>query len=331
MNEFSLIDTYFKKAALARDDVLFGIGDDAACVRVPMGEDLLISTDTLVEGVHFLSDWDPADIAYRAVMVNISDLAAMAAKPVWATLALTLPQNDATWLRRFSQGLHKALTLYGISLIGGDTTCGPLTITITIHGTVPENGAIRRNGAGISDIIWLSGEIGAAALAVSLLNPSQNAGSAEGADSSEKQISPKDLRVLMKKLQKPTPRIDLNNILQRFATSAIDISDGLSADLHHIAKASSLSARLALDAIPIHPIVRQQLADKALDFSLQGGDDYELCFTTKAETLNDMRAALKIAGLTCYPIGMMVEGRGLYAVDNAGAEKALEPNGYTHF
>lgn len=319
MNEFSLINTYFKKGSLARDDVTYGIGDDAACVKLPPGMELLISTDTLVAGVHFLSDWDAFDIAYKAVMVNVSDMAAMAATPCWATLALTLPSNDAAWLRRFSQGLHKALALYGISLIGGDTTCGPLTITITMHGTAPIDHAIRRSGAGISDIIWLSGEIGAAALAVSFLNRS------------DINVTPKDQRILMKKLLKPKPRLDLANILQRFATSAIDISDGLSADLHHITKASGISARLSLDAIPIHSLAIQYLGDKALDFSLQGGDDYELCFTTKAETLDEMRAALKTEGLACFPIGMMVEGRGLCAVDNTGAKKILEPKGYSHF
>lgn len=312
MNEFSLIDVYFKTPALPRDDVVFGIGDDAACLIVPDGNHLLVSTDTLVAGVHFLTDWDAFDIAWRAVMVNVSDMAAMAATPCWITLALTLPDNNEAWLTRFAQGLHAALGVYGIALVGGDTTRGPLSITITVHGLAPAGSALRRRGARSGDTIWVSGELGAAALAVSLLG---------GGD-----VEPEDKTILMDKLQRPKARMDLLPILRRYATAALDISDGFSADLNHICQASALGARLILDAIPVHPLVKKYQADKALDFALGGGDDYELCFTTSPGNARLLLADLAAIGLSCYPVGNMVDEPGLHA-----GEGLLTPRGYTHF
>src|SRR3990167_4555066 len=162
MNEFSLIDIFFKKNALLRPEVIIGIGDDAACLEIPPNHQLLVSTDTLVAEVHFLSTWDPYDIAYRAVMVNVSDIAAMGGEPCWMTLALTIPDIDEEWISRFSEGFHAALKEYNIALVGGDTTRGPLSITITIHGTVPRSQAISRAGAKIGDEIWISGNLGEA-------------------------------------------------------------------------------------------------------------------------------------------------------------------------
>jgi len=312
MNEFSLIDVFFKKPALARDDVLFGIGDDAACLRVAPGQDLLVSTDTLVAGVHFLNDWDAFDIAWRAVMVNVSDMAAMAATPCWLSLALTLPDNNETWLTRFAEGLHAALQLYNIALIGGDTTRGPLSITMTVHGTVPEGGAVRRRGAQCGDTIWVSGDLGAAALAVSLLT---------GSD-----MDSADQSILMNKLKRPRARLDLLPILRSYATAALDISDGLSADLNHLCQASALGACLSLDAIPVHPLLKKHRPDQALDLALSGGDDYELCFTTASADKARLLAELADMGLSCYPIGNMVKEPGLHT-----ASGLLTPRGYSHF
>lgn len=292
MNEFELIETFFKLPAKLRDDVIIGIGDDAACVRPPPGQDLFISTDTLVADVHFSSNWDPYYIAWKAVMVNISDMAAMAAEPAWLSLALTLPKNDESWLQRFSLGLTEALATYNISLIGGDTTKGPLSLTITIHGLAKEGRGIRRSGAKLGDEIWLSGEIGAAALALQ----------------AKDDWPEEDRALLMAYLQEPKPRVDLAPILQTYASAAIDISDGLGADLGHICKASGLSASLAWQDIPVHPLVHKYLSREALEFSLQGGDDYELCFTSPKASHAKLRAALDKAGLRCYPIGHITEG-----------------------
>jgi len=317
MNEFSLIDTYFKAPALSRDDVIFGIGDDAACLAVPAGQQLLVSTDTLVAEVHFLSSWDPYDIACKAVMVNISDIAAMAAKPCWLSLALTMPEFDKIWLDRFAQGLHDSLRQFNIALIGGDTTHGPLSITITIHGLIPAGKAVRRNGAKPGDKIYVSGELGAAALAVEFLKNND--------------IDEQDNNVLMQKLKHPNPRIDLAEILQEHASSAIDISDGLSADLNHICVASKVGVCLNSTAIPVHPLVRKYKQNDAVDFALIGGDDYELCFTVPAAKETKFLSALHKAGLRCYPIGVIEETLG-FRIEMANTEiKNFAPRGYSHF
>lgn len=317
MNEFSLIDVFFKESAIHRDDVIYGIGDDAACLQIPSGKQLFVSTDTLVAEVHFLSSWDPFDIAYRAVMVNVSDMAAMAATPCWVSLALTLPEYNHHWLSRFSAGLHAALSQFGISLIGGDTTRGPLSITLTIHGMAPAGKGVRRGGAKPGDIIWVSGPLGAAALAVSFLQ--------------RQDINEADMMALMKKLQHPQARVDLASILQRYATAAIDISDGLTADLNHICEMGTVGACLSLDAIPVHPLVTKYLDKNAIDFSMGGGDDYELCFTTPASLHNELILALNESGLFCYSVGIIEETPGLRAVDSSGDIITLAPKGFSHF
>jgi thiamine-monophosphate kinase len=313
MSEFSLIRQYFKSIAYQREDVLLGIGDDAACLHVPNGMELLVSTDTLVEGIHFLQKWDAYDIASRAVRVNVSDMAAMAATPSWATLALTMPTADEAWLKRFSQGLANTLNYYHVALVGGDTTKGPLSITITIHGLAPSGCFIKRSGAEIGDCIVVSGYLGAAAAAVSQLN--------------QQTIDDVSLSILMDKLLHPEPRIDLMNCLRQYATAAIDISDGLAADLNHILEASHVGACLSLDAIPVHPLVCQYLSDRALDFALNGGDDYELCFTVPPSALS----ALDIAGFDYYCIGTIESAPGLRMKTPTGEVMPLEAKGYSHF
>lgn len=313
MNEFSLIDTYFNSISHHRQDVLFGIGDDAACLRVPSGMDLLVSTDTLVEGVHFLADWDAYDIARRAVNVNVSDMAAMAASPCWVTLALTMPMVDELWLKRFSLGLADALHEYNIALIGGDTTQGPLTVTLTIHGLVPKGRAVRRNGARVGDVIVVSGVLGAAAQAVALFD--------------DHTIESRSKAILMDKLLHPAPRIDLIELLREHASSAIDISDGLSADLNHILQASRVGATLEFAAIPVHPLVQQIQKIKAVDFALSGGDDYELCFTISPGKVNYFTDA----GFDCYCVGVIESELGLRVRTLTGDVFPLLAKGYSHF
>ncbi|WP_131782239.1 thiamine-phosphate kinase [Legionella gresilensis] len=317
MNEFELIDSFFKKGAANRHDVIFGIGDDAACLEVPVGYHLLVSTDTLVAEVHFLSSWDPYAIAWKAVMVNVSDMAAMAAEPCWMSLALTLPNLDLKWLERFAEGLHAALKQYNIALIGGDTTRGPLSMTLTIHGLTPLGNAVRRSGAKPGDEIWVSGELGAAAQAVKFLDH-------------QNQLEALDFSQLLNKLQYPKPRIDLIPLLRTYATSAIDISDGLSGDLNHICAESNVGACLNLSSIPIHPLVKKYQGKKAIPTALRGGDDYELCFTIPANRHHDFLQALKKYELNCYQIGMIENEKGLRGCYN-GQIDPISSHGYSHF
>jgi len=317
MNEFSLITTFFKSIPHHRDDVVFGIGDDAACLRIPLGKQLLVSSDTLVSGVHFLPTWDAYDIACKAVMVNVSDIAAMAATPCWLMLALTLPELDDSWLRRFSQGLSDSLGRFNIALIGGDTTRGPLSMTLTIHGLVDEDKSVRRNGAKPGDKIYVSGELGAAACALSLLEVQD--------------IDDRDRGQLLKKLHSPQPRVDLGECLRLYATAAIDISDGLSADLSHICTESRVGACLLLDTIPVHPLVKKYHDTNALAFALSGGDDYELCFTISPAFEEDCLRYLAQAGLICYPIGVIESSLGLRAKTATGELVPISVGGYCHF
>lgn len=317
MDEFSLIKTYFQAQTKPNADVIVGIGDDAAVLQIAEGMQLVVSCDTLVADVHFLSDWDAFAIAYRAVMVNMSDIAAMAAKPNWVTLAITLPNSDDVWLQRFSQGLHHALQTYHLTLIGGDTTRGPLSITLTIHGIVEKGKAVQRSGAKPGDKIYVSGELGAAAFALTILNQAD--------------FFPSDRDLLMDKLLYPTPRVDLAPILQTYATSCIDISDGLSADLFHICELSHVGAVLQLDAIPIHPVVKKYQGVNALDFALGGGDDYELCFTVSPEQEHRFMQQTRSVGITCYCIGYIDAQQGLRAIKDNGESLPLAAKGYKHF
>lgn len=308
MNEFSLIQRYFKSIPHSRRDVLFGIGDDAACLQVPSDMDLLVSTDTLVAGVHFLMDWDAYDIAVRSVNVNVSDMVAMAATPCWVSLALTMPTLDESWLQRFSRGLSDALCAHHMALVGGDTTRGPMSITLTIHGFAPKGRAIRRCGAQIGDAILVSGPLGAASMAVT---PFVQA------------VNDKDQLVLMDKLLRPNPRVDLIETLRFHASAAIDISDGFCADLHHILEASQVGACVMLEHVPVHPLVQQHQPDRAMDFALWGGDDYEICFTVPPSSAHFFP--------DCYVVGVIERELGLRGQIRQGPIEELSSQGYSHF
>lgn len=315
-DEFSLITRYFKNICTSRPDVRLGIGDDAACLTVPPGKELLVSCDTLVSDVHFLPSWSAEAIASRAVRVNVSDIAAMAGEPNWLLLALTMPTLDEQWLTAFSYGLREALRVFDLALVGGDTTRGPLSITMTIHGLVPTGKAITRRGAREGDIIFVSDCIGAAALAVSFF---------------EKNLPLEERAVLWEKLIHPKPRLDLRYILQTFASAAIDISDGLSADLGHICQSSGVGACLDWEAIPVHPLVHKYQGEQAIPFALSGGDDYELCFTVPAKQVKACFEALAKQQITCYPIGVIEKKLGLRAKTATGDVIPIEMKGYQHF
>lgn len=317
MNEFALIEQFFKSIPIKSKEVLFGIGDDAACLQIPPGNNLLVSTDTLVSGIHFLPEWGAYDIARRSVMVNISDMAAMGATPRWLTLALTLDKFDSHWLTEFTRGLTDSLNQYNLDLIGGDTTHGPLSISLTILGLAPDGLAIRRSGASPGDVILVSGQLGAAALALKLLN--------------NQEVSLEDKRELMDKLLYPTPRTDLISILRQYASAAIDISDGLSADLNHICDASKVGACLIEKQIPVHPLLNKYSNAQSIDLALSGGDDYELCFTVPAGQVNALYNDLSKENLVCYPIGFIEETLGLRIKKLDNQLEHLVPKGYSHF
>ena len=305
MDEFSLITSYFKDKQRLQDDIIFGVGDDAACLSVPEGMHLLVSTDTLVANVHFLTSWDAYDIGYRSVMVNLSDIAAMGGVPRWVTLALTLPVVDAAWIAQLSRGIFAALDAHDVALVGGDTTQGPLSLTITVHGLVPKGKAVRRNGAAVGDGIYVTGPLGGAAACLAALQ-------AEEIPSAE----------WMTRLVRPKARLDFVPILQSFASAAIDISDGLSADLHHICVASEVGACLWRHRIP---------CDSSLDFALSGGDDYELCFTVSPAKEQAFLDGLAQLGLPCFNIGVIEAAPGLRIATPDGKAAALSARGYRHF
>ncbi len=272
-SEFDLIQKYFTKPT---HQTKLGVGDDAALIKVSEGFELAISTDMLVAGTHFFADAAPFDIGWKALAVNVSDMAAMGAQPKWATLAIALPEVNETWLSEFSRGFFACADTFEIDLIGGDTTKGPLNISVTIMGEVPTNQALKRSGAQVGDDIWLSGQLGSAALGLAHL---------QGKIKLENDVtglnhSSASLQASIHALHKPVPRVNLGLKLREIATSCIDISDGLLADLGHILKASNCGATIDLEKIPCIDYLKKDLQNPQFqEFLLAGGDDYELCFT----------------------------------------------------
>ncbi len=313
--EFDLIES-IRRRANTRPDVVFGIGDDAAIVTVREGHELLVSTDTLVAGVHFPDDTTASDIGWKALAVNLSDLAAMGAEPAWASLALTLPQIDNDWFDAFLDGFFELANQHGVALIGGDTTRGPLAITLTVHGLVPRGTALRREGAGFADDIWVTGSLGDAAGGLAQWR-------AQGIQSAK----------LRHRLDRPTPRIEAGIALRQYATAAIDISDGLAADLGHILARSGVGAELDLERLP----TTRSLADhfpgqhERWRLQLSGGDDYELCFTAPAAHALAIEQALAAIDLRGTVIGRITAGNALRLLDGEGQPFAIDAAGFEHF
>ncbi|WP_434666939.1 thiamine-phosphate kinase [Klebsiella sp. B345] len=318
--EFSLIARYFDRVKSRRLDVETGIGDDCALLNIPEKKTLAISTDTLVAGNHFLPDIDPADLAYKALAVNLSDLAAMGAEPAWLTLALTLPDVDEAWLESFSDSLFMQLNYYDMQLIGGDTTRGPLSMTLGIHGFVPPGRALKRAGAKPGDWIYVTGTPGDSAAGLAILQDRLNVESAADAD------------YLLARHLRPMPRILQGQALRDLASSAIDLSDGLISDLGHILKASGCGARLDLDAMPFSDAMLRQVApEQALRWALAGGEDYELCFTVPELNRGALDVAIGQLGARFTCIGQIcAEADGLQLLQ-AGKPVQLDLKGYDHF
>ncbi|MBE5201502.1 thiamine-phosphate kinase [Pectobacterium sp. FL60-S17] len=318
--EFDLIARYFNRVRSSRRDVELGIGDDCALLTVADKQMLAVSTDTLVSGVHFLPDIDPADLGYKSLAVNLSDLAAMGADPAWLSLAITLPKNNSQWLSAYSDSLFELLDYYGMQLVGGDTTRGPLSLTLTIHGLVPAGRALTRRGARIGDWIYVTGSLGDSAAGLAILQNTLHVDDEEARQ-----------RLIQRHLR-PQPRILQGQALRDLASSAIDLSDGLISDLQHILKASECGARINLESIPQSDWLRGCVdEEQALRWALSGGEDYELCFTVPEINRGALELALGHLGAdyTCIgQIGPSSEGLRFFR-ENKATE--LNWKGYDHF
>jgi thiamine-monophosphate kinase len=318
LSEFSLIETYFTDLTSKRDDVTLGIGDDCALLQCPDNHVVAVSIDTLVEGTHFFKDVDPESLGHKSLAVGLSDLAAMGAEPAWFTLALTLPEVDKKWLKGFSQGLANLAQKYNVQLVGGDTTKGPLTISIQVHGFVKQEHALRRDGAQVGDLIYVSGSLGDAGAALQLKLETWN----------DERLSNADKKYLTQQLEKPIPRVQLAQNLINFASAAIDISDGLSSDLGHILKKSGVGASLDLTKLPLSSALQKIDSKQAQYFALNSGDDYELCFTIPA----DKQTAFEALMTEAYTqIGIIEAESGLKMFGENGQQQTVTGSGYDHF
>lgn len=312
LNEFDIIDRFFSDLTPARADVLSGIGDDCALLQVRSGHVLAVSTDTLVAGRHFLADTDPFKLGHKCLAVNISDLAAMGAEPCWVSLALTLPEVDSDWLQAFSCGFAGLCRQYGLQLVGGDTTSGPLSITVTIHGQVKPAEALTRSAAVAGDLICVSGCIGDAALALKLINQQQ----------------PID-NVLLDRLLMPQPRVELGMQLAGVGAACIDISDGLLQDLGHICKASACQAVIELEKLPLSTAMKSYIDETgSWELPLSGGDDYELCFSISPDSLLQLRAG---SDMDITIVGEVRAGAGVVCLDASGLPVTVNNTGFMHF
>jgi len=320
--EFRLIERLRELTAQPRDDVRIGIGDDAAVLAPPSGKELAVAIDTLVEGVHFPPGTAAADIGWKALAVNLSDLAAMGASPAWALLSLTLPSADAAFVEGFAEGFAKLAQPHRLALVGGDTTRGPLTISVVVHGFVPPGQALTRAGARVGDAVLVTGTLGDAAAGLhALQHPPRDDDGRAG------------LRgFLIERLNRPTPRLAVGTALRGQATACVDVSDGLLADLGHICAASGVAAEIEAALLPRSSALLELYDDTtALHFALSGGDDYELCFTVPAARVAELQAGLARLGCGATKIGRIVEGEGVRVRAADGASLATDRPGWEHF
>jgi len=313
-SEFDLIARYFTRAS---PQTILGVGDDAALLTPGNGMELVVSTDMLVEGTHFLPNTNAEKLGWKALAVNVSDLAAMGADPRWATLSLSLPEINEAWLAGFSKGFFECAERFGVDLIGGDTTRGPLNISITIMGEVPHGMALRRNAAQSGDDIWVTGQLGNAALGLAALKG---------------EVPTEGLEACIAALLSPQPRVELGIALRGSAHAAIDISDGLIADLGHILRRSKRGADIRLNDIPrsasVSSMMRKPLGMHCM---LAGGDDYELCFTAPKRHDDRIVALRDTLNIPITRIGSINSTNQLRLLDGYGKEVDFDESGYDHF
>ncbi len=311
-SEFDLIRRFFRVPS-ARNDVQLAVGDDAALVIPECGGPLAMTLDTLLAGVHFPHDAPVEAIGHKALAVNLSDLAALGADPAWAMLALTLPAGDADWVEAFMRGWEPLARAWNVDLIGGDTTCGPLTITVQASGYAPQ--PLRRDGARVGDRLWVSGAPGEAGAGLRCWQRGDRGG--------------QERETLIDRLHRPQPRVALGLALRGVATAVVDVSVGLLADAGHIAERSGLALRGGADVVPLAAPLRAIAGAAALDLALNAGDDYGLCFTAPADRDADVQAAGRAAGIAVTAIGVAESGAGVSARDGSG--RLVRVGGYRHF
>jgi len=317
-DEFDIISQHFTRQPVAREDVLLGVGDDAALLLVPAGAELVVCMDTLVAGVHFSADTPAAAIGHKALAVNLSDLAAMGAEPAWATLALTLPEYHPVWLADFARGFFALADHYHVQLVGGDTTHGPLTVTVQTHGFIRNGKALRRTGAQPGDRIYVTGTLGDAGLALQLRTAAN-----EG---------------LRKRLDYPQPRIEAGLALRKHASAVIDVSDGLLADLGHLLEGDDLGARIDIDALPHSQAFLEAIEQPGpgarpakYELPLSAGDDYELCFTVPPPQCAEVEQRLGGLACGCTAIGVIEQVPGIRCHYRDGRDYQPVSRGYLHF
>lgn len=323
LDEFSLIER-IRRRTRERSDIVLGIGDDAALLQPPPGQQLVVTADTLNSGVHFPAETLPADIGWKALAVNLSDLAAMGARPAWCTLALSLPQADPAWVEAFADGFFALADRHGIALIGGDTTRGPLAISITAMGWVPAGEALRRDGARAGDDVWVTGVPGEAAAALTRWQAGELDVTRVSASADEEH--------LRQRLIRPSPRVEAGQRLRGLAHSCVDISDGVLADLGHICERSQLAAELWLGSLPLSTaLATPALAEARSRGQLTGGDDYELCFTAAPSARAQILQQLQWASTPAARIGRTLPGAGVTVIDATGTRVDFAASGFNHF
>lgn len=324
--EFDLIDMIRERCAIARADVRLGIGDDAAVLAMPSGHDLVVCTDTLVAGVHFPMSTRGFDIGWKSLAVNLSDLAAMGATPAWSLLAFTLPDAERSFVADFADGFAELASQHHVALVGGDTTRGPLTISVVAHGFVPPDRALRRGGAEVGDFVFVTGTLGDAAAGLRCLD------SRDPNASSLFNAAPGTREFLIERLNRPTPRVAAGIALREFASACIDVSDGLVADLGHVAAKSDVGIEIDALELPASPALLALFdADDRITLQAAGGDDYELAFTVPPSRVADMQRDLARLGCGAARIGRVVAGQGVRLLDADGASIALHRSGWDHF
>lgn len=306
--EFKLIRQLATQQQVHRNDVSVGIGDDAACLQPPANHELIVSTDTLVNGVHFPESTSAEAIGFKSLAVNLSDIAAMGATPAWATLALTLPEADQSWLSRFMAGFYELAKQYDVQVVGGDTTQGPLSITVTIMGLAPTGSALKRDNAKSGDYLCVSGYLGQAGYELTHLQGENKA---------------------VNRLNYPMPRIELGQKLRAIAHSAIDISDGLIVDLGHLLEASRVGAEIKLESLPLAPDLSP--TGQLYELALTAGDDYELCFTVPEARMTELQAIQQSTAVPITAIGRIQDEPGLRIQRDNGQPLVIDPQGYQHF
>lgn len=314
MFEFDLIES-IRRRATSRDDVILGIGDDAAIVQMPAGKQLVIAADTINRGIHFPDNTAPADIGWKSLAVNLSDLAAMGAEPAWCTLSLSMPSGDAAWVEAFLDGFLELAALHRVALIGGDTTRGPLSISVTVHGFVEPGRAMRRNGARVGDDVWVTGTLGEATAALM----QWRAGA----------VVDENLR---RRLDRPAPRVAAGALLHAVAHACIDVSDGLLADLQHICAASGVGSEIELESLPASAaLIAAFDTQRRQAVQATGGDDYELCFTASAQARDAIERIGITTGTPVTRVGRIVAGHGTRALRADGSEWIPPNAGFVHF